>query len=104
MSRPYFASEIVETLHVGDREQEVVATIEGRHDAGEGRLHARVDAVLREVNPRGADAESRPDWLPRSQEMTEGVESSEANALARDLFHQWVGKVREAVRRHREGD
>lgn len=104
MSRPYYSSEILETLHDGDRETEVVACVEARHDPATEKLHARLDAFLREVNQRGADPELRPSWLPSPQEAIEGVPAEEATAMARELFHHWVVKVREALRAKREGE
>lgn len=101
MSRPYYASEIIETLHDGDRETEVVAVIEAQHDAETGKLNARLDAFLRDVNQRGPDPEHRPAWLPHPQQAVEGVSAADSTALARELFHRWVGKVREALRAHR---
>lgn len=103
MSRPYYASEILETIHEGGHELEVVAVIEASHDANAERLHARLDAFLREVNQRGPDAVTRPGWLPKPQDAIEGVGASESTALARDLFRRWVGHVREALHAHREG-
>ena len=104
MSRPYYASEILETLHVGDQEQEVVAVVEAFHNPDKERVHVRLDVFLREVNQRGPDRELRPEWLPRPQEADEGVSADDATSLARDLFHRWVGKVREALRVRREGE
>ncbi len=104
MSRPYYASEIIETLHNGDGETEVVAVIEARHDPDTEKLHVRLDAFLRAVNQRGPDQELRPDWLPHLQEAGEGVSAADSTALARELFHRWVGRVREALRAKREGE
>ena len=97
MARPFYASEILESSKADSGDVEVVATIDAQHDPADGRLHARLDAFVRQVRMDGPDAITRPDWLPKPQEAHEGVDPAEATDLARDLFHRWVSKVRAAM-------
>lgn len=101
MARPFYASDIIETSRSDSGDIEVVATIDAQHDAASGQLHAKLDAFLRHVCMTGPDATTRPEWLPRPQEVAEGVDAREATDLARDLFRRWVAKVRDAVSRKR---
>ena len=101
MARPFYASEIIETSKSDSGDIEWVATIDAQHDPGSGRLHARLDAFERRVRMDGPDVIERPEWLPKAQEINEGVDPSEASDLARELFHRWVGKVRAAMAQSR---
>ena len=96
MSRPFYASDILDTFKSDAGDIELVATIDAQHDPASGKLHAELDAFLRHVRMTGPDAISRPGWLPKPQEASEGVDPSEATDLARDLFHRWTAKVRGA--------
>ena len=101
MSRPFYASDIIETQKSDSGDIELVATIDAQHDPATGKLHAKLDAFLRHVRMTGPDSTTRPDWLPKPQEASEGVDSAEATDLARELFLRWAAKVRASAMQHR---
>ncbi len=101
MSRPFYASDIIETQRSDAGDVELVATIDAQHDPDSNRLHAKLDAFLRHVRMTGPDSTTRPAWLPTPQEATEGVDAAEATDLARELFHRWTSKVRAASAQRR---
>lgn len=95
-------SEIVTTLEGSTGPEEVVATAEGSYDDSHRQVEVRLEAFLRPVDLVHAEKHLSADWLPAAQTAREGVDREEASSLARDLFHRWVRKVREAVATHEE--
>ncbi|MFM7102951.1 MAG: hypothetical protein ACKOET_13860 [Verrucomicrobiota bacterium] len=95
-------SEIVTTLEGPAGPEEVVATAEGSYDDTHRQVAVQLEAFLRPVDLVHAEQHLAAGWLPAAQTAREGVDREEASSLARDLFHRWVRKVREAVAAHEE--
>jgi hypothetical protein len=90
-------SEIVQDLDLEVEPKELCATAEADYDERKSMLVMKVDAFVRQVHHAGPDESTRPDWLPAAEILREGVSSEEASDLARDIFHRWTKKVREAA-------
>ena len=90
-------SEIVQDLDLEVEPKELCATAEADYDDGKSSLVIKLDAFVRQVHHAGPDVCSRPDWLPKAETLHDGVSSEEASELARDIFHRWTKRVREAA-------
>jgi hypothetical protein len=89
-------SEIVQDLDRETEPRELCAAAEADYDEARSQLVMNLDAFVRKVHHAGADECTRPAWLPKPQTLHEGVADDEASELARDIFHRWTRKVREA--------
>ena len=94
-------SEIVQDLDLEAEPKELCATAEADYDERKATLIMKVDAFVRQVHHAGPDECTRPDWLPTAETLREGVSSEEASDLARDIFHRWTKKIREAAEVHK---
>jgi hypothetical protein len=93
----YSSIEIVEVFAPERGECEVCATAEAAFDEAQSRLTVSLDSFLRPVNLRLKESRESADWLPPKQTVREKVSREEAVALAQDIFHRWVGKVRQSI-------
>jgi hypothetical protein len=76
---------------------EVCAAAGAGFDETAGQLVVRLDAFLRPAGLRVKEGHFRADWLPENETITEGVGREESAEMAREIFHRWVRKVREAA-------
>lgn len=98
MKRVIDTSEIIGTLNLADgRRCELCASAVARYDESAGRLVVELTAFLRPVGSPAKAGRLRADWLPGDQTVTESVDWGESVELARDVFHRWVRRVREAA-------
>ncbi len=94
-------SEIVQDLDLESEPKELCAAAEADYDDGQSALIIHLDAFVRQVHHARPDVCSRPDWLPKAETLREGVAFDEASEMARDIFHRWTKKVREAAAEER---
>jgi hypothetical protein len=94
-------SEIVQDLDLEVEPKELCATAEADYDERKSKLVMKVDAFVRQVHHASPDECTRPDWLPKAETLREGVSAEEASDLARDIFHRWTKKIREAAEVHK---
>jgi hypothetical protein len=97
MRKVLSTSEIVQDLDLEVEPKELCATAEADYDDRQSTLFVKLDAFVRQVHHDGPDVCSRPNWLPKPETIHEGVGPEEASDLARDIFHRWTKKVREAA-------
>ena len=97
MRKVLSTSEIVRDLDREVEPKELCATAEADYDDGKSTLVIVLDAFVRQVHHASPDVSTRPEWLPKSETLREGVAPDEATDLARDIFHRWTKKVRESV-------
>jgi hypothetical protein len=97
MKRIVCASEIVASFTKEKEELEVCATEEANFDEGRSQLLVELNSFVRPVDPRSKLKVFVADWLPKKQSLRESVSQEEAAEVAREIFHRWAGKVREAV-------
>jgi hypothetical protein len=80
-----------------DHECEVCATAETNFDEAKSHLSVELVSFIPPVDQRTKEAHLPADWLPRKQTLKESVTHDEAVELSKDIFHRWVGKVRQSV-------
>ena len=97
MKRIFSSSEIIGSFTRSEREFEVCATAEANFDDGGSKLMLDLDSFIRPVDFRSKEKHLPADWLPKKQSLEESVSQDEAVALAKEIFHRWVGKVRQSV-------
>lgn len=97
MSSHISRSEILGTITQDNQEYEVCATVEGAFDQEHGKLNLSLESFLRPTNLRVKEAHLHPAWLPKAENLVESVSQEEAPDLAREIFHNWVTKVRRSV-------
>ena len=98
MRKIHSISEIVQDLGLEAEPKELCAAAEADYDERKSMLVIKLDAFVRQVHHAGPDVCSRPDWLPKGGTLREGVSSSEASELAREIFQRSTKKVRESRR------
>ena len=97
MKRIIDTSEVLGTVEVPEGTCEVCAAAEAGFDEAAGRLVVTLEAYLRPAGLLVKERHFRADWLPRGETITEPVGREESGEMARDVFHRWVRKVREAA-------
>ena len=97
MRKVLSTSEIVQDLDLEVEPKELCAAAEANYDDRTSTLVIKLDAFVRQVRHAGPDVCSRPDWLPNSETLREGVGPDEASDMARDIFRRWTKKVRESA-------
>lgn len=76
---------------------ELCAAADATYEESTHKLVIALDAFLRPVDFRIKEEHYRAPWMPKSETISEGVDSEDSGALARDIFHRWVAKVRESA-------
>jgi hypothetical protein len=97
MKRVIDTSEVIGTIDMPEGECDVCASALAQYDEKATRLRVELDAFLRTTDLRKKEKRFKVDWLPRPETITEGVAPNETVELAKDIFHAWVAKVREAT-------
>jgi hypothetical protein len=97
MQNRFSTSEIVEIIIRGGKDHEVCATAEGEYDEARSELVLHLDAFQKAADIRVKEEVQRPGWLPQPQTVREKVPREEATELAREIFHRWAGRVRQAI-------
>ena len=97
MKRIISTSEIIGSFTRDEREFEVCATAEANLDESKSQLVVALDSFVRSVDICAKEKHLPADWLPKKQNVKESVSPEEAPDLAKDIFHRWVGKVRQSV-------
>jgi len=99
MKRVIDTSEVLGTVETPEGVSELCASAVAGFDEADGRLTMTLEAFLRPVDLRAKERHLRADWLPDSQIVTESMDPEETGEVAREIFHRWVRKVREAAPR-----
>lgn len=97
MKRVIDTSEVLGTVDLPNGVHEVCAAADASYDEGTNRLAVRLDSFLRASDLRVKETHFCADWLPKPETVTESVGPDETGEVARDIFHRWVRKVREAA-------
>jgi hypothetical protein len=90
-------SEVVGNVDMREGECEVCASAVAHYDEDAGRLVINLDSFLRTTDLRKKERRLTAEWLPKPQTVTEGVGPDETVDVAKEVFHRWVAKVREAT-------
>ncbi|HVR35654.1 MAG TPA: hypothetical protein VMS21_07360 [Methylomirabilota bacterium] len=99
MSLVIDSSEVLGTVETPGGTAEVCASAEGEFDESKGRLVVRLEAFLRPTDLLARERHFRAEWLPGNETVSESVDLDESREMAREIFHRWVRKVREAAPR-----
>ena len=97
MKRIIDTSEVLGTVEVPEGVCEVCASADAGFDEEAGRLVVKLETLLRPTDLLVRERHFRTDWLPENETVTESVAREECHEVARDIFHRWVRKVREAA-------
>lgn len=97
MKRIISSSEIIGSFTRDDHEFEVCASAEADFDEAKSQLLLDLDSFIRPVDIRSKEKHLPADWLPKKESLKESVSQEDAVSLAKEIFHRWVGKVRQSV-------
>ena len=89
-------SEIIGFVAQDENELEICAIAQASFDEGKSQMVVKLDSFVRPVDNHSPQKPGCPCWLPKKQTAREIVPRSEALELARDIFHSWVGRVRQS--------
>ena len=90
-------TEIIGFVAHDESEVEVCATAEANFDEERSQMEVKLDSFVRPVALHARQKPVCPQWLPQRQTASEHVPRPEAVELAREIFHRWVGRVRQSV-------
>jgi hypothetical protein len=97
MKRVIDSSEILGTIDLPNGAHEVCATADASYDENSGKLVVQLNAFLRPVDFLAEEKHLTAAWLPKPQTANEIVAQEETGDVAREIFHRWARKVREAA-------
>lgn len=90
-------SEVLGTVEVPEGTSELCASALASFDEAAGRLAVRLESFLRPTGLLARERHFRADWLPANETVSESVAREECHEVAREIFHRWARKVREAA-------
>ena len=94
MKKVISISEIVAPIRVENDLCKVWASADTDYDEAKSRLEVKLDSFLR----RFSDNEHLPaSWLPGKETVSEHVDFEEGSPAAKEIFENWVKRVRSAV-------
>ena len=97
MKRIIDTSEVLGKVEVPEGTCELCASADAGYDEGAGRLEVKLEAFLRPMDLLVKERHFSAVWLPKNETVTESVAREESHEVARDIFHRWVRKVRDAA-------
>lgn len=97
MKRIFSTSQIIGPFTRDEQNFEACATAEAQYDEERSQLVMELDSFVRPANLRSKEVHLHTQWLPGRRNFKESVSPDEAPDLARDIFHRWVGTVRQSV-------
>jgi hypothetical protein len=97
MKRIIDTSEVLGTVKMPEGTCELCASADASFDEAAGRLVTKLEAFLRPADLLVKERHFRADWLPTDETVTESAAREECHEVAREIFHRWVRKVREAA-------
>ena len=90
-------SEVLGTLETPAGPRELCVSADAQFDEGAGRLVVKLEAFLRNTDLVTKERHFTASWLPKPETVRESVGPDETVELAREIFHRWVRKVRDAA-------
>jgi len=76
---------------------EVCVSAVATYDDAAERMEVKLESFLRTTNLLAKEKHITAAWLPKGETVTESVGPDETVEAAREMFHRWVRKVREAA-------
>jgi hypothetical protein len=97
MKRVIDTSETLGVVETPDGPREVCASADAWFDEAAKQLVVKLDAFLRNTDLVTRERHFAAAWLPKPQTIRESIGPDETIEAAREIFHRWVRKVREAA-------
>jgi hypothetical protein len=97
MKRVIDTSEVLGVVETAEGPREVCAAAEATYEEDTGRLLVNLMAYLRSTDLLSKEKRWTAGWLPKPEIVRESVGPDETVEMARDIFHRWVRRLREAV-------
>ena len=97
MKRIIDTSEVLGTVEAPEGLCELCASADASFDEEAGLLVVKLEAFLRPTDLLVKERHFRADWLPDTETVTEFIPRQECHEVAREIFHRWARKVREAA-------
>ena len=97
MKRVIDTSEVLGTVQTPEGPRELCVSADAHYDDMAGRLVVKLEAFLRNTDLVTKERRFTADWLPKPEKVRESVGPDETVEMAREIFHRWVRKVREAA-------
>jgi len=97
MKRIIDTSEVLGAVELAEGLCEVCASAEASFDEPASRLVVKLGAFLRPCALLAKERRIHATWLPKDELVTECVARGECHEVAREIFHHWTRKVREAA-------
>jgi hypothetical protein len=97
MKRIIDTTEVLGTVEMPEGMCELDVSADASFDEAAERMVVKLQAFLRPTNVLVKERHFRADWLPENETVTESVRREECHDVAREIFHRWVRKVREAA-------
>lgn len=97
MKKQICIHEIIASRETGGGPYEIHAAMDSLYDEAKQQLIVELDSFLLSAEIKGHPQPLRPAWLPRRDTLREAVELADAVDEAKEIFSNWVGKVRRAV-------
>jgi hypothetical protein len=97
MKRVTDTTEVLGTVETPHGNCEVCASADAQYDEEATGLVVKLNAFLRTTDLLTKEKRFPAEWLPKPETVRETVGPEETVELARDIFHRWVRKVRQAV-------
>ena len=97
MKRVIDTSEALGEVDTPEGRRELCVAADASYDEAAGRLIVKLEAFLRNTDLVTKEKHSTADWVPQPETVRESVGPEETVELAREIFHRWVRKVREAA-------
>jgi hypothetical protein len=94
MKRVISISEIIAPVQIDSDACEVWASAEADYDDANKELKVELGAFLRRSKDNNRLAVN---WLPPDEKVTERVEFQDASPAAKEIFQNWVHRVRRAT-------
>jgi hypothetical protein len=97
MKRVIDTSEVLGRVEESEATCDLCASADACFDEDAGRLVVRLKSFLRTTDLLTKERQFRASWLPEDKMVSETVSLDDCDGVARDIFHRWVRKVREAA-------
>ena len=97
MKRVIDTSEVLGVMETPEGAREVCAAADAGYDEETAMLVVKLEAFLRSTDLLSKEKRFPADWLPKPETARESVGPEETVEMARDIFHRWVRKVRQAT-------
>ena len=97
MKRVIDTSETLGAMETPEGARELCVSANAQYDDTAGRLVVKLEAFLRNTDLVTKERRFMATWLPKPETVSESVGPDESAEMAREIFHRWARKVREAA-------